>query len=215
VTERDDTRRDVRAPDRTLHAVGPTLGPSRPMSIEALFRAEYGPLVRALTLACGSPEDAADAVQDAFVQAERHWHKVAGYDQPAAWLRRTAVNRLANRRRGDRRREAYLARTVAGFAEQRPVDLDLRSAVEALPSGQRLAVGLHYLADLPVDAVAEAMGISAGTVKSQLHDARAALARRPEIASERPRTPARDLPAGGAVDPSAPPAAPTSGEPSR
>jgi DNA-directed RNA polymerase specialized sigma24 family protein len=37
-----------------------------------------------------------------------------------------------------------------------------------------MAVALHYLADLPVDEVATAMKIAAGTVKAHLHAARPA-----------------------------------------
>lgn len=150
-------------------------------TVEALFRSEYVKLVRALTLACGNADDAADAVQDAFVQAERHWRRVSTYEQPGAWLRRVAVNRLANRRRGDRRRQAYLDRTVPHPVEIDVPDVDLQAAINALPRGQRMVIGLHYLADLPVDEIAEAMSVSPGTVKSQLHDARNALARRQEV----------------------------------
>lgn len=212
VTEHDETRAGFHDRTADLYFAPPVNRFDRPFSLEELFRSEYSSLVRALTLACGNPEDAADAVQDAFVQAERHWRRISAYEQPAAWLRRTAVNRLANRRRGDRRREAFLARTVAGTAEQRPVDIDLRAAVESLPDGQRMAVGLHYLADLPVAQVAEAMGISPGTVKSQLYDARAALARRPEVASERPRPTARPEIAK-VVPPAGTSTAPATGEP--
>lgn len=38
-----------------------------------------------------------------------------------------------------------------------------------------MALVLHHLDGLPVREVAEAMGVSQGTVKSQLHDARANL----------------------------------------
>ena len=41
-----------------------------------------------------------------------------------------------------------------------------------LPERMRLAVCLHYLADLSVDDVADALGVASGTVKSNLHDAR-------------------------------------------
>ena len=158
--------------------------PGEHQTVEALFRAEYVNLVRALTLACGNPDDAADAVQDAFVQAERHWRRVHTYDNPAAWLRRVAVNRLSNRRRGDQRRQAYLERTREQLVEQDPLDLDLHAAVASLPPGQRMVVGLHYLADLSVDEVAAAMRVSPGTVKSQLYDARNALALRQEVSRD-------------------------------
>jgi len=152
--------------------------------VEALFRAHYAPLVRGLSLAAGSPEAAADAVQDAFVQLHRHWRKVSGYDEPVAWLRRVAVNRVQDQRRGDRRRDAAVGRlqvvtsdVAASHAGTPQLDelADLRDAVAALPRGQRLVVGLHHLSGLPVAAVADALEISEGTVKSQLHDARSNL----------------------------------------
>jgi RNA polymerase sigma-70 factor (ECF subfamily) len=150
--------------------------------VEALFRAHYAPLVRGLTLAAGSPEAAADAVQDAFVQLHRHWRKVSGYDEPVAWLRRVAVNRVQDQRRGVRRRDAAVGRlqvlSGSGDAAAAP-DLDavtdLRDAVASLPRGQRLVIGLHHLTGLPVAEVADALEISEGTVKSQLHDARSNL----------------------------------------
>lgn len=54
-------------------------------------------------------------------------------------------------------------------------DLDLLSAVGDLPEQQRLTIGLYYLGDLTVADVATALGVSPGTVKSNLHDARSRL----------------------------------------
>lgn len=153
--------------------------------IEALFRAHYAPLVRGLALAAGSVDAAADAAQDAFVQLHRHWRKVSRYEDPAAWLRRVAVNRLADQHRGRRRRDAAVERlagelggragATAGSATAGPSPdqlVDLLAAVADLPPRQRLAVGLHHLGGLPVAEVAAALDVSEGTVKSQLHDAR-------------------------------------------
>lgn len=138
--------------------------------------------MRALALTADR-EDAADAVQDAFLAAHRHWRRISVYDDPAGWVRRVAVNRLSNRRRGLGRRDAAMRRLSSQplLPDPTPADLDLADAVKALPRGQRLAVGLHYLADLSVDDVAAAMGVAPGTVKSQLHDARLALARHLEV----------------------------------
>lgn len=52
----------------------------------------------------------------------------------------------------------------------------LIAALRRLPYGQRAAVALHYLADLPVAEVAETLQVSVGTVKSRLSRGRAALA---------------------------------------
>lgn len=162
-------------------------------TLESLFRREYPRLVRALTLATGSEELAAEAVQDAFVQAYRHWKRISAYDDPARWLRRVALNRVTDSHRWSRRRDAGLAR-LASERQARDADrasaagdeadgwlIDLHRAVAQLPSRQRMVVSLHYLADLQVDEVAEMMQISAGTVKSQLSDARRNLSRTLEV----------------------------------
>ncbi len=145
--------------------------------LAALFRSTWTPLVRALSVAA-DPSAAADAVQDAFLQAARHWRKVRSYDDPAAWVRHVAVNRLRNQARSRRRGDGAMTRLgITPAAELTPIDLDLGRAVAALPDGQRLAVCLHHLADLSVRDVAAALDVTEGTVKSQLHDARANLRR--------------------------------------
>ena len=56
-----------------------------------------------------------------------------------------------------------------------PHDPSLQFAVERLPHKQRLAVELHYYLGLPIRECAEALGVTDGTVKSALSDARAKL----------------------------------------
>ena len=100
-----------------------------------------------------------------------------------AWLLRIATNQaLGWRRRGAR--VVYLH--VLPDVEARSVWPDqadrtaLWESVSALPPRMRAVVVLRYYADLPVEGVATAMGISPNTVKTQLKTAmqhlRAALA---------------------------------------
>lgn len=150
-------------------------------AFEALFRATYAPLVRSLSVG-ESPEVAADAVQEAFFEAAKRWRRIRSYERPEAWVRRAAVHRLLNHKRGRRRHDAALDRVpIPPDAELHAADLDLRAAVEALPRTQRLAVALHYLADVPVREVADLLEVSEGTVKSNLFDARRALRRTLEV----------------------------------
>lgn len=143
--------------------------------LELVFRSSYASLVRALAVA-SSPEEASEAVQDAFVQAVRHWPRVGQYDDPVAWVRRAAINRLANQHRRRRRHEVAMTRLPLSDSVTDPEpDVGLAAAVRSLPRQQRLAVCLYYLADLPVAAVADALGVSGGTVKSHLADARRSL----------------------------------------
>ena len=174
--------------------------------LERLFRREYTRLVHTVSVVVGSSDAAADAVQDAFVQASRHWARVRTYDDPARWLRRVAVNRALNQRRGRRRHDAALPRLVplrAAVDDPLPaVDFDAalrrlpRQPIPTTPPPPQAAlraascintysplavVALFYVADLPVAEIAEILGIADGTVKSHLHDARRALAPQLEV----------------------------------
>jgi RNA polymerase sigma-70 factor (ECF subfamily) len=147
-----------------------------------LFRSRATELAQ--TLAVVGP-DACDAVQEAFVQAYRHWPKISRYDDPMAWIRRVAVNRMLNQRRSRRRERAAIEGLPLDEVQETSVGetVDrLRAAVAVLPVQQRTATALFYLDDLSVQEVAEAMGLSAGAVKYHLHAARNALRLNLEIA---------------------------------
>jgi RNA polymerase sigma factor (sigma-70 family) len=49
--------------------------------------------------------------------------------------------------------------------------LDLQQALRALPAGKRAVLVLRYLEDLPEAQVADLLGCSIGTVRSQTHKA--------------------------------------------
>jgi uncharacterized protein len=59
--------------------------------------------------------------------------------------------------------------------EERDDGTQVLAAIAGLPSGQRDAVALFYLADLSHVQIAARLGISVGAVKTRLHKARAAL----------------------------------------
>ena len=59
-------------------------------------------------------------------------------------------------------------------------DADLRAVLAVLPERQRTAVFLRYYADLDYAAIAEALGITTGTVAATLNAAHAALRTRLE-----------------------------------
>ena len=150
---------------------------AKTQEIERLYRKHYRRVVAALSLTYG-PEDAADAVQEAFIQADRKWRRIRTYEDHGAWLARVAINRARNRKRDSLRRAEILQNSVNGSrAEGTDLEalLDLRRAIELLPPQMRLSVGLFYLADLPIDAVAHVLGVAPGTVKSNLYDARQTL----------------------------------------
>ncbi len=159
----------------------------RDVEFDAFFSQHWAPTVRMLTVATGDAAIAADAAQDAFVRAYARWGRIRRYDAPVAWVRKVALNRCRDLHRSDQRRRHREERTAmldgtGGSWEGPPVGLDLdhdgdlTQALSGLPDRQRTAVALHYVADMSVRDVADAMGISEGAVKFNLHQGRARLA---------------------------------------
>ncbi len=110
-------------------------------------------------------------------------------DQHRAWPRNVAawVTVVASNRARDVHRRAAVGRRVVDRlrppAPEDPVeqvcrDLDVLAALDSLPQRMRQVCVLHYLQDQSVREIALALGIGTGTVKTQLHRSRIALARR-------------------------------------
>ncbi|MFC7481313.1 RNA polymerase sigma factor [Luedemannella flava] len=101
-------------------------------------------------------------------------------ENPEAWLRTVAINVVRRRYRRRRLLDTILLRDrpVAAMVAEAPEPdrADLKKALAQLPRAYREVVVLHYLADLPVEAVSQLLGIPTGTVKSRLSRARGALA---------------------------------------
>lgn len=193
VDSRSAGKRDGTAYSRAEAGISsPEVGVSSPSSPEILFRTHYRSLVQSLTLIAGGDEDvAAEVVGDAFIELERRWDKIGGYDDPVSWIRRVALNRFLNHRRSLARRAQALLRLErresdlpdrSGISEaSHPSNMTLREALRRLPLKQRTAVVLFYFADLSTADVARAMDISEGAVNQHLHRAREALRKELEV----------------------------------
>ena len=149
-------------------------------AVAGLFAARYPELVRlAGLLGADDPEDIA---QEAFARLLRCYGSLRDADAALAYVRATVCNLTRNRRRHLR---VVRLRTPA----ERPVDAEsseqaalLReeqreviAALAALPARRREAIVLRYWLGLSEAEIAAAMGISAGTVKSQVSRGLAAL----------------------------------------
>jgi RNA polymerase sigma-70 factor (sigma-E family) len=141
---------------------------------EELYRAEFAAVFRSAYALCGDRGLAEDAAQEAFARALARWRRLQDRPWAAGWVVTTALNVV---RRALRRRPVGPA--VGGSAEEedREERMDVVRAIGGLPPRQQEVVVLHYVADLPVAEIAQAMGIEEGTVKSHLSKAREALAR--------------------------------------
>ncbi len=143
---------------------------------DAFFLANYDAVVQALTVITGDRERATDATQEAFVKAYAKWSKIRGYDMPSAWVRRIAINISRDSHRSERRRRQrelpHRSPDAESPAEQIVGDDFTRQLLGSLPRRQREVATLFYVDDRGVSDIAAILGLSDGTVKSHLADAR-------------------------------------------
>jgi RNA polymerase sigma-70 factor (sigma-E family) len=127
-------------------------------------------LRRVAYLLCHDWDRADDLVQAAITKLYVHWGRAREMDHTDAYARAIVVREfLSERRTGWARRvslDAALPDQPAATADH-DAALDVRSALTALPPGQRATLVLRFYCDLNVDQTAQALGCSAGTVKSQ------------------------------------------------
>jgi RNA polymerase sigma-70 factor (ECF subfamily) len=141
----------------------------------SFFREVYPRMVGQLRLLTGDLASAEDVAQEAFVRAASRWHQLARYDQPEAWVRKTAFRLAIDLLRRAARHQALLARLGARqqeAVELPPEDRAVIVALQALPLPLREVLVLHHCIDLPVEVVAVQLGLSVGTVKSRLYRGR-------------------------------------------
>jgi RNA polymerase sigma-70 factor (sigma-E family) len=159
-----------------MHGVS---GPGGQADIAELFRARHVELVRLAALLVGDRATAEDVVQDVFVKVCARRERLTDNGVAVSYFRTAVVNtcRSVHRRRSVARRfgrgtEAALwaepepsAESAVLLAEDRR---RLLRALGRLPSRQREALVLRYYQRLTEAEIAEAMGISRGTVKSTI-----------------------------------------------
>jgi RNA polymerase sigma-70 factor (sigma-E family) len=138
----------------------------------AFAGARQAQLRRTAYLICGDWHQASDIVQEALIRVYVAWPRLVRRDALGAYARRAVVNVAIDM---SRKRSSTEIPTVAD--EERPHDTDvagsvtrqqtLLAALARLPERQRACVVLRYFEDLPVSEVAEVLGCTQGTVKSQ------------------------------------------------
>jgi len=145
--------------------------------LRSFVEEDYARVVAALTWTCGDRASAEDAVQDALATACQRRERITNVP---AWVAKCALNnaRSKARRRGAEARA--LERMAQGSSRlqadiEPPLDDVLVSELRRLPQRQREIVVLHYLLDMSTTDIAVALGVTDGTVKTQLHRARSSL----------------------------------------
>ena len=140
-----------------------------------IYRSRYRELVQIARLTTGSNALAEELVQDAFADLYRRFEAIR---DPDAYLHRAVINRCTSwvRRRVVEHRHQD-GRRVEPATWTDPDTVPVMDAIRRLPTRQRAAVVMRYLADWPEADIARALDCRPGTVKSLLSRARKQLAK--------------------------------------
>ena len=155
--------------------------------LERVYRAEAPRITAALAARIGDVGLAADAVQDAFVEALEHWPDGGVPPNPGGWLattaRRKAIDRLRRARAGQEKL-ALLAATEAdtcvaasetGHADDELLGMIFACCHPALPRESQIALTLRAVCGLSTAEIAAAFLVGEAAMTQRLLRARKAL----------------------------------------
>ena len=151
-------------------------------AFEELVRKHGRKVYRSLIGLLGSPEEAEDALQDAFLKAFQNLSSFEARSRFSTWLVRIAINTGLQRLRGrkdfdslDEESEDFRPRSIQAWTDS-PEDFysreELRRLVERevmkLPLKYRVALLLRDLEELPTEDAAAALGLSVPGLKARV-----------------------------------------------
>jgi RNA polymerase sigma-70 factor, ECF subfamily len=142
---------------------------------EDLFNACYPRLAGWVRRLVDDDDTAHEIASEAFTRLLARW---TGLDNPQSYLYMIATNLVRDhwRKSGRERRAIRTLTAAAPDPVYHPAqDVDVRALIEGLPARLRSAFLLHYYAGFAIREVAVMLGRPEGTVKADLHHARARL----------------------------------------
>jgi RNA polymerase sigma-70 factor (ECF subfamily) len=139
-------------------------------------------IYRTLRGILGSPEEAEDAMQDAFLKAFEHLAEFKGRSKFSTWLVRIAINTGLQRLRGrqnveslDEQEEEFRPRRIQAWQDDPEKSYskeELRRLIEKevmkLPPKYRVALMLRDLEELTTEEAANALGLTIPGLKARL-----------------------------------------------
>jgi RNA polymerase sigma factor (sigma-70 family) len=154
--------------------------------LERVYRQEAARITAALAARTGDVGLAADAVQDAFVEAIEHWRDGDGPPNPGGWLattaRRKAIDRLRRARAGAEKLALLAATATDACAEDgaETADDELLGMIfacchPALPRESQIALTLRAVCGLTTAEIATAFLVGEPAMTQRLLRARKAL----------------------------------------
>ncbi|MHA6623962.1 SigE family RNA polymerase sigma factor [Pseudonocardia sichuanensis] len=161
----------------------PAPAPGAPLTLSDLYRDHRMRMVRLAVLLVDDPSTAEDVVQEAFTGLHRHWSGLRDEAAAVGYLRTAVVNGSRSVLRRRRTARDYVpphqvnARSAESLAMLSTEHQAVVDALATLPPRQREVLVLRYYGGLSEAEIAEATGISRGTVKSTASRALDAVAR--------------------------------------
>jgi RNA polymerase sigma-70 factor (sigma-E family) len=146
--------------------------PQTPRTLADLYRDHRMRLVRLAVLLVDDPLTAEDVVQEAFAGLHRHWSSLRDEAAAVAYLRTAVINGSRSVLRRRRTARDYVpphpvnARSAESLAMLSAEHQAVVDALASLPPRQREVLVLRYYGGLSESEIADATGISRGTVKS-------------------------------------------------
>jgi RNA polymerase sigma-70 factor (sigma-E family) len=157
--------------------------PGAPLTLSDLYRDHKMRMVRLAVLLVDDPSTAEDVVQEAFTGLHRHWSSLRDEAAAVGYLRTAVVNGSRSVLRRRRTARDYVpphqvnARSAESLAMLSAEHQAVVDALGTLPRRQREVLVLRYYGGLSEAEIADATGISRGTVKSTASRALDAVAR--------------------------------------
>jgi RNA polymerase sigma-70 factor (sigma-E family) len=117
----------------------------------------------------GDPHQADDLVQETITKLYARWPRISQADNVDAYVHTMLVRAFLDEKRRGWWRVGLFAVTPDSPAPSQQVEEQavLRAALREVPARQQAVLVLRFLCDLPVANVAEILGCTPGTVKSQ------------------------------------------------
>jgi len=152
------------------HSPQPAAAP--PITIDELYRTHRMQMVRMAILLVDDMASAEDVVQEAFAGLYRNWDNLRDRNAAIGYLRTAVVNGSRSMLRRRRTARAYVppdpgtARSAESLAMLSTEHQAVVNALGDLAPRQREVLVLRYYGGLSEAEIAEATGLSKGTVKS-------------------------------------------------
>lgn len=146
-------------------------------ALKTLYERHSGALYHFLRYRLGDPFEAADVMQDVFLEIWRSAGRFEGRSSPRTWMFGIARNRAIDRmRRGSRERTTQEPdREIADDApDPEAVVLAasdaarLRECIAGLSDAHRSAIHLAFYEELPYGEIATIEGVPLGTIKTRI-----------------------------------------------